>query len=152
MGFQDNLRRFREATGLTAKDFAEKIGIKYGTYSSYETAGKEPKFDTLIKIAAALNVSIDDLLGYKQDKVSTWAKYFNDTNINLLEDGDTVTIVIGSDGVNCITAQFPRKVFFQLMELAEREAKKDFSKGIKKHICNTITDTVINNHTFTLVK
>lgn len=65
MSFQTNLRRFREATGYTAKDFAALIGIKYSTYVSYEAAGKEPKYDTLRKIAAALSVSIDELLGYE---------------------------------------------------------------------------------------
>ena len=68
MSFKENLRQYRETTGLTAKDFATLIGIKYSTYISYEAAGKEPKYDTLQKIAAALHVSIDELLGYKQNK------------------------------------------------------------------------------------
>lgn len=69
MGFQENLRKYREAAGLTAKDFAALIGIKYSTYVSYESAGKEPKYDTLKNIAAALHVSIDSLLGYQVNKL-----------------------------------------------------------------------------------
>ena len=64
MGFQENLRRYREATRLTAKDFAKKAGIGYNTYVNYENSGVEPKYDTLIKLAAALNVTTDQLLGY----------------------------------------------------------------------------------------
>ena len=65
MSFQDNLRKYRKLAGLTAKDLAAQIDIRYGTYVSYETAGKEPKLETLCKIAAALHVSIDELLGHR---------------------------------------------------------------------------------------
>ena len=68
MVFQENLRKYRDGLGITAKDFAAKIGINYTTYANYENRGKEPKFDTLCKIADALHVSIDDLLGYQVDK------------------------------------------------------------------------------------
>lgn len=64
MSFQDNLRMYRERLGVNAKDFANQLEIKYTTYAGYENQGKEPKYDTLCKIAAALHVSIDDLLGY----------------------------------------------------------------------------------------
>lgn len=69
--FQENLRAYREKSGITAKGFAAEIGINYTTYTAYENQGREPKYDTLIKIAAALHVSIDDLLGYTVDE---WEK------------------------------------------------------------------------------
>lgn len=65
MNFKSNLKKYREIAGYTqAKDFAEKIGVPYQTYMGYENRGREPKFDTLMKIAAALHVSIDELIGY----------------------------------------------------------------------------------------
>lgn len=65
MTFQDNLKRYREMAGYSqAKEFAEKIGVPYQTYMGYENRGREPKFSTLIKIADALHVSIDKLLGH----------------------------------------------------------------------------------------
>ena len=64
--FQENLRAYREKSGITAKDFAAQLGIKYTTYSSYENADRKPKYDTLIKIASALHVSIDELLNYER--------------------------------------------------------------------------------------
>ena len=67
--FAENLRQYREAVGLTSKDLAAKIGIKYSTYSNYENQGREPNYDTLRKIAAALGVSIDSLLGYQVNKL-----------------------------------------------------------------------------------
>ena len=70
--FQENLRTFRERLGVNAKEFAAAIGLPYTKYIAYENKGVEPKYDTLIKIAAALHVSIDDLLGYQPDKVEYW--------------------------------------------------------------------------------
>lgn len=64
MLFKDNLKKFREQAGYkTAKDFANAIGISYDAYIGYETKGREPKYSLLIKIADALHVSIDDLIG-----------------------------------------------------------------------------------------
>lgn len=63
MNFPKNLRRYRKAAGFrSAKDFADVLGIGYTTYIGYENKGREPKYETLCKIASALHVSIDDLL------------------------------------------------------------------------------------------
>ncbi len=70
MALSDNLRRYREMAGITAKDFAALLGIKYTTYMAYENEGREPKQEALCKIAAALHVSIDDLLGYKPHRTT----------------------------------------------------------------------------------
>ena len=65
MGFQENLKKYRELAGYhQAKDYAKVLGISYPTYMGYENRGREPKFDLLIKIASTLHVSIDELLGY----------------------------------------------------------------------------------------
>jgi len=64
MTFAERLRVAREAAGISGKELATSAGVKYHTYMSYENRGREPKQETLIKIAAALNVSIDELLGY----------------------------------------------------------------------------------------
>ena len=68
--FHSNLRQYREKLGINAKDLAAQIGIKYSTYSNYENQGREPNYDTLIKIAATLHVSIDDLLNYERPVLS----------------------------------------------------------------------------------
>lgn len=66
MTFQENLKKYREMAGYSqAKEFAEKIGVPYQTYMGYENRGREPKFSTLVKIADALNMSIDKLLSHE---------------------------------------------------------------------------------------
>lgn len=70
MSFQENLRRCREAAGFSsARAFAEHMGIPYTTYISYENKDREPKYDTLCRIATALHVSTDELLGLDSSDV-----------------------------------------------------------------------------------
>lgn len=66
MAFNDNLRRIRKEKGfVNGKDFAVRIlGIKYTTYNSYERLNRLPSEEVMVKIAKALDVSIDDLFGY----------------------------------------------------------------------------------------
>jgi transcriptional regulator with XRE-family HTH domain len=64
MSFQENLRYYREKAGYKqAKDFAKVLDVPYPTYVGYESQGREPKYETLCKIADLLHVSTDDLLG-----------------------------------------------------------------------------------------
>ena len=64
MSFQKNLKYHRKKAGYkTARDFAEVLNIPYASYVAYENKKREPKYQTLIQIANALNVSIDKLIG-----------------------------------------------------------------------------------------
>lgn len=60
--FNKNLKYFRISRGLKGMELAQLIGIPYQTYNGYETKNREPSFAVLIKIANALNVTIDELL------------------------------------------------------------------------------------------
>lgn len=72
MSLKDNLRTLRERAGYTnAKDFAQNIlKIPYSSYLGYETKGIWPNEETLCRIASALHVTIDELLGYKPNEIS----------------------------------------------------------------------------------
>jgi transcriptional regulator with XRE-family HTH domain len=62
--FGTNLKRIRKATGKSAKDFAESVGLNYPTYVAYENGRREPQYSTLCEIAAKLEVTPNDLLGF----------------------------------------------------------------------------------------
>lgn len=64
----DKLKELRERQGLNKKEFASFLGLKYTTYNNYETGLREPSSDFLILVSEKLNVSIDYLLGLKDDK------------------------------------------------------------------------------------
>ena len=58
-----NIRRLRRNQGLTIQKLADKAGITYATLWNIENEESQPKADTLVKIAKALNVSIGELIG-----------------------------------------------------------------------------------------
>lgn len=66
MDFGKKLKKSRNELGITQKQLAEKIGIKRTTVAGYESEGKMPPYNTLIKIAQTLNCSLDYLLGYRE--------------------------------------------------------------------------------------
>ncbi len=62
MDFGDRLKLLREKAGLTQKFVAEKIGVKNNTLSSYESAKRQPDYETLRKLADLYEVHIDYII------------------------------------------------------------------------------------------
>lgn len=58
----DNLRRLRTAKKRTQKAMAEAARISLAAYRNYETGRAIPKVNTLLSIARALEVSLNDLV------------------------------------------------------------------------------------------
>jgi transcriptional regulator with XRE-family HTH domain len=59
----ENIRRLRMLRGLSQKELAEKIGVANVQLNYYEHDTRRPKVDTLKRIADALGVSLEILLG-----------------------------------------------------------------------------------------
>ena len=59
----DRLVQIREATGMTRKEVAEKIGIDQSTYGKYELGKLQPSVTVLDRIAYLYSTSTDYLLG-----------------------------------------------------------------------------------------
>jgi len=57
------IRVWRDHRGLTSAALAAKAGVGQGFLSQIETGKREGTVETLRKIAQALNVTIDDLVG-----------------------------------------------------------------------------------------
>ena len=55
------LRRARKKAGLTQAELAEKLNISYQNISQWERDLRQPKVETLEKIAEALKISPADL-------------------------------------------------------------------------------------------
>ena len=58
----NNLRRLRDALGLSQAQVAERAGISRVAYRSIETGAAQPRFGTLSSLANALSVKIPDLM------------------------------------------------------------------------------------------
>lgn len=60
--FASNLRRYRTANSWSQRDLADRIGIAKTEISQYENGRKLPSVMTLVKLAQALEKSLDDLV------------------------------------------------------------------------------------------
>jgi transcriptional regulator with XRE-family HTH domain len=61
--FVDNLRRITKEKKISQVELADLIGISKSTLGHYFTGNTSPSLEILVKIADALNVSCDELLG-----------------------------------------------------------------------------------------
>jgi len=64
------LRDYRLQEHITQRYLAEKIGISPASLSAYETGAKTPPLDIALKIAQALVISLDELVGNTGDPPS----------------------------------------------------------------------------------
>ncbi len=70
MSFANNLKMECFCRGIFLKDLAEKVGINYSTIMSYSNKDVIPKADIAVKIAKALNVSVEYLVTGEIQSVS----------------------------------------------------------------------------------
>ncbi|MGN0755046.1 MAG: helix-turn-helix domain-containing protein [Aristaeellaceae bacterium] len=64
--FGDRLRQLRKERNLTQQQLAELIGVKNSVISFYEVGERMPSPEVLRKLAMALHVSTDYLLGIER--------------------------------------------------------------------------------------
>ncbi|MCI0538750.1 MAG: helix-turn-helix domain-containing protein [Verrucomicrobiales bacterium] len=66
MATKSNLRRLREAAGLSVRELARQIGESNTNVSYWERSGQIPRSDVLAPMAKALGVTVHELLGEPQ--------------------------------------------------------------------------------------
>lgn len=68
IAFGKRLRRFREALGLTRKQLADLVHVSRDTIAVYENGWRGPSRDVLQRLADALGVRTDALLGAEPEE------------------------------------------------------------------------------------
>lgn len=68
MEFAELLKAVREEKGLSQTELAAKTGLQPSAISHFESGRRSPSFDNLRRLADALNVTIDYLLGRSQER------------------------------------------------------------------------------------
>lgn len=68
MGVGDRIRKILEKKDLSQREFAESLNIAPTTLSGYITNKREPDLGTLKNISLKLGVSLDYLLGVKEEE------------------------------------------------------------------------------------
>lgn len=71
MGFIENVLGLIDKNGITKNKMLKDLGMGTGTFNTWEKRGTIPSGETLSKIAAYFNVSIDYLLGNEQKNKPT---------------------------------------------------------------------------------
>ncbi|WP_274941012.1 helix-turn-helix domain-containing protein [Chordicoccus furentiruminis] len=58
----DRIKHFREEKSFTQELLSEKLSLARENINRYENGSKHPSLDTVVDIANALGISVDDLL------------------------------------------------------------------------------------------
>lgn len=101
--FVDRLRLLREARKITQTRLAELLEVNPRVYNRWERGTATPQFDTVVRIADILQVSLDELAG--RDPLMTEPKIHNIELLNLyqqvdsLPDADQQALVLVIDGL-----------------------------------------------------
>lgn len=61
-----NLKECRKALGMTQDQLAKLLGVTQGAVAQWENGNTHPAYNLLPKIAAALGVTIDQLIGKEE--------------------------------------------------------------------------------------
>ncbi len=66
--FGRRLKAARKALRLSQEQVASRIAVHRTTYTKYETGVVEPPYSTLVSLCDVLQVTPNDLLGWKTQK------------------------------------------------------------------------------------
>lgn len=88
----ENIKRIRKDKGLTQKQLGEKCEMAESTLRQYELGLRNPKIETLKKIAAGLEVPVEELLDLKSlEKKLPETIYLQDRILEKLSSEDEIS-------------------------------------------------------------
>lgn len=67
----NRIYELRKAKGLSQKDLGSLLGVSNKAVSKWETGAALPKTETLIKLASVFDISAEELLNGKREKIET---------------------------------------------------------------------------------
>lgn len=67
MALGKKLKDLRDRSGYTATEVAKNLGVERSSLSNYENDARKPDYETLNKLAAFYNVSVDYLISDSKD-------------------------------------------------------------------------------------
>jgi transcriptional regulator with XRE-family HTH domain len=73
LNYGERLKQLRKSRDLKQSDLADLLGVSSSAIGSYERCERQPTFEMLHKYAGMFNVSIDYILCYSNEKLTTEA-------------------------------------------------------------------------------
>ncbi|MGN1399556.1 MAG: DUF3955 domain-containing protein [Erysipelotrichaceae bacterium] len=95
MNFGEEIKKIREANGLTQQQFADKLNVTRQAISNWENNKNLPDIEMLISIADKFDLSLDQLL-MKDGDDNMKTKIIKDGSETLRAKYNMVTTLIGS--------------------------------------------------------
>lgn len=65
----NRIKKYRTSIKMTQQEFAERLGVTGASVSAYENGTRYPSLDIVVKISKILNITTDELLTGKVEKV-----------------------------------------------------------------------------------
>ncbi len=65
----EKIKNERKKAGLTQKQLGERLGVSFQAVAQWENDFRRPKYETIIKIADALMVQPEDILGDRDIRI-----------------------------------------------------------------------------------
>lgn len=101
--FAQRLRDLRSARKLTQTRLAELLQISPRVYSRWETGDVTPHFDTIVRIAELLEVSLDEMAGRKDSldppRIRNHELHRLYQKVDLLSDEDQKVLLVVLDSL-----------------------------------------------------
>lgn len=143
------IKKVRKAKKMTQKQLSERCGIADSNIRKYENGKQFPKWETLERIAAALEVDVFELIEYEdepQEVVDTWRNLIDKKKEVKTSSTQTLkqllstikNIIIENDNANIFT-ELPEEdllyCFWNLNDEGQQEALKRIEEltEIKKY-------------------
>ena len=124
------IKKFRKRAGMTQKELGEKLGLSFQSVAQWENNLRNPKEETLQKIANALEISIYELKGLS-DSEAFMAELNKGVDLILLE-----MTIHEKFGISLDVAQ---KMAEEIAELLQKNLRSDV-EAVYQQLLNRLTD------------
>lgn len=104
MNMGEAIKSARKKAGLTQKELGKRMGVSGTMVAMYETNQRNPKRETINKIAEALGISKYDLLSAEDNDVYFYTETFSDI-VNSLGNGFDMIKDTKEDGSKNLTSK-----------------------------------------------
>ncbi len=95
MTIGERIREIRKSRGLTQKELGERLGLSYQSIAQWENDLRKPKSETILKIASALGVRYEDIVGLETfESGAEFDKRWNEITRELRKSGNKTLKVI----------------------------------------------------------
>ena len=139
--FSENLKRAREAKGLTQAEVARKLGITPTAYNFYERGrneigDREPSFKNLLKLADILDVPINDFFDYRIDEFEYYKRLWNKVGFEV----EVINKKFNSFDYNAVVVHNKNNPTAQDLTIPSKEQFIKFTKDLEKK-CESFAST-----------